>query len=178
MESILRDLSCRRNVVLAFLGIVWLLFFASVAGATVLSGAIVELRASTGFSWGDGAHDLNQVWSVNEPESSGFFFGSALGSNADIYVYRGLTDPTHVMDAQSLPYTAQSDWAGEGDMVFFRGTNGYYGAWRIDAITPCPGEGCAVLSGQWYFQDDGGADFSGGVPVHVWTWGEIQGLFR
>jgi hypothetical protein len=71
-----------------------------------------------------------------------------------------LSDITTVSDASVFSYTAQSVQFTEGDYVFFRGTNGYYGAWRIDDVYP---SGLsfpeAYLDGQWYFQDDGSASF-------------------
>ena len=151
--------------------------------STVLTGEIIDLPESTGlFYWGDGIHDLFQQWSARVTDSSGWFYGSTYSgtSNADVYVYRQLTDPTTVTNAEVFPYTDVVDWAGEGDSVFFRGTNGYYGAWRIDSIDPLPGgPPYAELDGRWYFQDDGSGCFAadcGATAVEASTWGSIKAL--
>ncbi len=85
-----------------------------------------------------------------------------------VYFYPGLTDPTTISDATLFSYDTQFtrgfNGTSEGGTVFFRGLNGYYGAWRIDDIypddfDPIPGIGDAYLDGQWYFQDDGTGSF-------------------
>ncbi len=137
------------------------------ARAAVLTGLIGALPETVKtFSWGDGTHNLFQQWSVKNSESSGWFYGSAYSSssNADVYVYVGLSNPTTIANAAAFPYSSHSIWASEGDTVFFRGTNGYYGAWRIDDIYPTdnpPGVyPYAYLRGAWYFQSDGSANFT------------------
>jgi hypothetical protein len=58
--------------------------------------------------------------------------------------------------------------AEEGDTVFFRGLNGYYGAWRIDDIIPGNPPHMypyTYLYAQWYFQDDRSANFCSSTPV-------------
>jgi len=136
------------------------------AQPAVLSGPIDRLPESVKLlAWGDGIHNLFQEWSVKNWESSGWFYGSAYSSssNADVYVYVGLTNPTTVANAAVFTYSRQSVWASEGDTVFFRGTNGYYGAWRIDDVYPTgnpPGSPpYAYLRARWYFQSDGSASF-------------------
>lgn len=172
----------RRPWATLFLALALLFVGAPCGGATVLTGPIVDLPESGGpFTCGDGVHDLFQDWSVYNPQSSGWFYGSTYPwSNADVYVYRGLADPTQVTNADTFSYTSGVDWASEGDCVFYRGTNGYYGAWRIDAITPLSGgPPYAELDGQWYFQDDGSGDFSGGGTAALpTTWGAVKSLFR
>ncbi|MCZ6767147.1 MAG: PEP-CTERM sorting domain-containing protein [bacterium] len=124
--------------------------------AGVVTGPINDLFESSGrFFWGDGINDLYQEWSTANPHSSGWFYASNYsGSNADIYVYTGLTDPTTVIDATLFSYTTSGAVrASEGDTVFFRGTNGYYGAWRLDDFSQ------SYLDAQWYFQDDGSGNF-------------------
>jgi len=143
---------------------------AAPAVATVLTGPITALPESGGmFWWGDGINDLGHEWSVGYEEYSGWFYGSDHPwSTADVYVYAGLTDPTTISNATVFSYSSDVLWAEEGDTVFFRGTNGYYGAWRIDDIYPGePGGPLAYLDGQWYFQDDGSGDFT---PEPA-TWG-------
>ena len=187
----------RRLSVLLLLPIVLGALCVAPSGAVVHSGPISAMPGTTGYTWrlewGDGVHDLWEVWSAFNPEDSGWFYGSYgrfLGrgdSNVDVYTYPGLTDPTAITDASVFTYTNQTAIAHEGDTVFFHGRNGYYGAWRIDTITPASsGQYSAVLDGQWYFQDDGSGNFSAlsshtavGTPaVATSAWGTIKGLFR
>jgi hypothetical protein len=161
---------------------VLLIMASSPVGATVLTGPIVDLpEATVTFYWGDGAHDLYQQWSVAN-KTSGWFYGSTYvgTSNADVYTYSGLTDPTMVTNAESFTYNDSAVMASEGDCVFFRGTNGFYGAWRIDTIDPLPGQvpPYAELNGQWYFQDNGTGNFSQATPVQGATWGAIKALLK
>ncbi len=135
--------------------------------ATVLTGTINGLPESQGpYYWGDNINDLYQEWSGRYIDLSGWFYPSnhsVIDSNVDVYRFIGLSDPTTVSDATGFAYTTNDAiWAEEGDTVFFKGTNGYYGAWRIDDIYS---SGCAYtpwmcLNGQWYFQDDGSGNFS------------------
>jgi len=164
--------------------------------AAVLTGPIQGLQGSQDpFYWGDGLNDLFQEWSVNQNNCCGWFYGSSYSSsNVDVYVYAGLSDPTTVDDASVFSYfdsssqtypspygPSQAAWAQEGDTVFFRGVNGYYGAWVIDDIyfDPTNPVDFAALDGTWYFIDDGSSDFtsSGVVPVPAAVWLFGSGLF-
>ena len=132
--------------------------------ADVLTGPINDLPESSGpFYWGDGTNDLYQMWSTANAPSTGWFYASDYSwSNADIYVYAGLTDPTTISDATVFSYTTSGAVvAWEGDTVFFRGTNGYYGAWRLDDFYPSDDGSFpySYLDAQWYFQDDGSGNF-------------------
>ena len=138
--------------------------------AAVLTGDIVDLRESSGpYSWGDGSNNLFQEWSV-AGSSAGWFYGSNYSStNTDVYVSYGLADPLSVSDASVFAYGSSYAYAREGDTVFFRGTNGYYGAWSITAIDS-PGGSLSYntwLSGTWYFQTDGSGDFSSSSSAPV-----------
>jgi PEP-CTERM motif len=145
--------------------------------ATLLTGAINDIpEAGVGYYWGDGINDLNQRWFTKTiyPEGSGvnlgWFFGSDDSySNVDIFVYNGLTDLSTIVDSTVFSYLSTGGIiAGEGDTIFFRGVNGYYGAWRIDDIYTNPAGFMfpyTYLSGQWYFQDDGTGNFSNTSPV-------------
>jgi hypothetical protein len=157
---------------------------ASPAAATVLIGPMVNLPESSGwYCWGDGVHNLCQGWSYRTADS-GWFYGTSYGwSNADIYVAHGLADPTTVYNAETFTYSAGVDWANEGDTVFFRGRNGYYGAWTIVRIDPQPGVPipAGFLTGKWLFQTDGTGCFTGGcgfTPTHHVTWGSIKTIYR
>ena len=66
-------------------------------------------------------------------------------------------DPLEVVAAENFDYTHEAVQAFEGDTVFFRGRNGFFGAWTITEIE---GAQDAVLSGTWYFRADGGGDFT------------------
>ena len=118
---------------------------------------------------------------MNQTNSSGWFYGSNYhDSNADVYVYPGLDDPTTIADASVFVYcdsssetcpspygSSSSAWAQEGDTVFFRGVNGKYGAWKIENIynDPTNSMDYAALDGTWYFQDDGTGNFSDLAPI-------------
>ncbi len=150
-----------------FLIVVIVLYICQQADSEVLTGPITGFPESTvSLTWGDGVHDLKSCWSVQYLNSSGYVYGSSWSdSTADVYVYHGLSDIKTINDASAFSYVAnQSLVMDEGDYVFFRGTNGYYGAWRVDNIFPSgipigqPGTH-AYLDGQWYFQDDGSASF-------------------
>ncbi len=152
---------------------IFIVSIASICQASLYTGQIVDLRESSPFYWGDGVNDLYQEWSVNYPDSSGWFYGSFYrSSNADVYVYSGLTDPMIITNASGFSYFDSSSetypspygpshaaWAREGDTVFFKGTNGFYGAWHIENIHS------AALDGTWYFLDDGSSDFSVPEPT-------------
>jgi hypothetical protein len=144
--------------------------FIGFAHATVLTGPINNLAEGVEFSWGDGSNNLHTKWSTHDWQvgGDGWFYGTASSwarANADIYVYTGLSDPTSITDASLFNYTTGHLLAYSGDTVFFKGTNGYYGAWHIDRIIPGVPVNVApytYLYGQWYFQDDKSANFSNG----------------
>jgi len=143
--------------------------------AALWTGAIDDLSESHGpFYWGGGS--LYQEWSCAQTTGgSGWFYGSAYpSSNADVYVYAGLTDVAVVSDATQFTYALYTVLASEGDTVFFHSKD-YYAAWVIDEITPSDGgSSLASLSGQWYFQDDGTGDFSVvpvSIPGSIWLLG-------
>jgi hypothetical protein len=153
-----------------------LLFFVTFIGsahATLLTGPINNLAEGVELSWGDGSNNLHTKWSTHDWAigGDGWFYGkgsSWAGTNADIYVYDNLSNPTSVADASLFAYTSAVLLAHDGDMVFFKGTNGYYGAWYIDHIIPGNPINVApytYLYGQWYFQDDGSSRFGGGAAV-------------
>jgi hypothetical protein len=61
-----------------------------------------------------------------------------VASAAPIDVYDAgvsVIDPTTVADASTLRYFSGVLPVDEGHTIFFRGTNGYYGAWVIDEFT-------------------------------------------
>src|SRR5688500_14554816 len=132
----------------------------------VLTGTMTGVRESRdNFSWGDGVHNLVQQWSARTYDSSGWFYGLNVSwSTADVYA-AGVVDPLTVEHAELFPYTRATVWASEGETVFFRGSNGYYGAWVIDNIykisdtTPK-----SKLDGTWYFQESKTGDFTAVVP--------------
>ena len=133
-------------------------------------------KSESGYRYG-GGHYLYQEWSIYFEGQSGWFYGSAhpIESNADIFIYRDLTDPTAIRDAAAFQFSTQVEPAQPGDTVFFRGLNGYYGAWRIDSIDPYN-----RLSGEWYFQDDGTGCFATEctpTPVETSTWGRTKALY-
>lgn len=162
--------------------VIFFMFFVSnPASAKLISGNLQAVQASYPYSWGDGTNDLTQDWGLRESDRSGWFFGTnSLGrSNADVYVYKGLGDPTTITDASKFDYcgslsTPCTDSGGfgtaaiaaEGDTVFFRGLNGYYGAWQIQDIYYDSSNiyDMSALNGTWYFLDDGSSDFANQPP--------------
>lgn len=162
-----------------------LLIFANAgsAYAEVLSGRIDNLLESTTFCWGDSQHELFTQYSAHDKETDGWFYGRLYSwSNVDIYVYEDPGLNIGEVDATNFPYSPGSELAGEGDTVFFRGVNGLYGAWRIDAVEPStdtPGRFC-TLRGYWFLQTDGTGLFSGSPVVNQerTSWGEVKALYR
>jgi len=162
----------KTSIILLLLG---MLSFATAVPvlATVLTGPINNLAEGAELSWGDGSHNLHTKWSTSNWQigGDGWFYGTGsswAGSNADIYVYDNLSNPTSIADASVFAYKTGPLLAHNGDMVFFKGTNGYYGAWYIDYIIPGNPINVApytYLYGQWYFQDDGSANFGSSTPI-------------
>ena len=134
----------------------------SVAGTGVLTGEIGPIAESVGiFVWGDTINQLCHQWSVARFDQSGWFYGTSNPtSSADVYVLSAPNDPLSVVAAENFDYTNGSVEAQEGDTVFFRGRNGFFGAWTI---TDVDGRGDAVLTGKWYFKAGGGGDFTSAV---------------
>ena len=147
---------------------------ADISSTSVLNGPIDGwLESHTAFIWGDGTHDLKQNWSVQSFDSSGYFYSGNydyLGSNADVY-NAGPVDPLTVANAAAFAYNTTTDVIGhEGDTIFFRGFNGYYGAWTISDIYQVTDLGFhARLNGHWYFQPNQTADFTT-VPEPATAW--------
>ena len=150
--------------------------------AGLITGQINSLQGTIDtFYWGDGINDLHQGWSVNNSSYSGWFYGSAYStSNVDVYIYHDFSEPTLITDASAFSYhdsysqtypspygPSWAGWAHEGDTVFFKGTNGFYGAWYIEDIyyDPTNSVDYAALNGTWYFLDDGTANFSVPEPA-------------
>ena len=127
-----------------------------------MSGPIESIPESVGFwTWGDGVNSLCQQWSVARFEQSGWFYGTSFSwSSADVFVMKGPADPLEVVAAENFAYSNDVLEAYEGDTVFFRGRNGFFGAWQISEIE---GTLDAVLTGTWYFKPGGGGDFTRGV---------------
>ena len=127
------------------------------------TGPINQAPESSGiWVWGDLFNQLCQQWSIAGVDQSGWFYGTNFPwSSVDVFVLRAPADPLEVVDAENFNYTSASVEASEGDTVFFRGRNGFFGAWTIDEID---GDRDAVLTGTWYYKAGGGGDFTSG-PV-------------
>ena len=134
--------------------------------SVVLTGQIDRIPESRGiFVWGDSINKLCQQWSVAVFDRSGWFYGTSNPtSSADVYVMVAPGDPLSVVAAENFEYTAETAQAAEGDTVFFRGRNGFFGAWTITEIE---GEIDAELSGVWYFKAGGGGDFTRAIQDGV-----------
>lgn len=131
-------------------------------GSGVLAGEVVPVTESVGiFVWGESGNQLCHQWSVARNSESGWFYGTNYPwSSADVYVLAAPQDPLSVIAAENFEFTKGSVEAFEGDTVFFRGRNGFFGAWAIEAIEGREG---AVLSGTWYFRAGGGGNFTSAI---------------
>ena len=146
----------------------------------IVSGPISQVVDSVGiFVWGEPLNQLCQQWSIALFERSGWFYGTSNPtSSADVYVLAAPADPLTVVAAENFPYSSGSVQAFEGDTVFFRGRNGFFGAWTIESIEGALG---ATLSGTWYFKAGGGGDFtsafvSGGLSTYDTSEGVCDGF--
>lgn len=117
----------------------------------VVTGRLEGISENAGaWVWGDGANSLCQGWSI-----PGFFYGTeSPASSADVAVLIA-PDILELNNAESLNYESDSVYAQSGDTVVFRGRNGFFGAWKIEEITPD-----GLLYGTWYFRSGGGGDFT------------------
>ena len=137
--------------------------------ASLYTGPINAIPESVYFAWGDGTNFLGTQFSASSV-GYGWFYGTGNLETVDFFISPGLTDPTSINDVSVFIYSTSPALAHEGDTVFFRGTNGYYGAWRIDDIYANPAYTlgsslpASFLQGQWYFQSDGTGNFSS-VPI-------------
>lgn len=129
------------------------------SNSALLFGTLEDIPESRGhWVWGDSQNNLCQQWSAARHEVSGWFYGINYSwSSADVYVLKAPADPLTVVAAENFAYTSDVLEAFEGDTVFFRGRNGYFGAWQISDIEGRVG---ATLSGTWYFKSGGGGDFT------------------
>ncbi len=129
--------------------------------AEVLIGNITaQPEAIALVIWGDGLHDFAENWSVHQANHSGWVYGYAGGSHGVFNA--GQISPTTVLDAASFAYTTDPIMFTEGDSVFFRGTSGYYGAWKILDVYPSEEVRTpyAYLNVTSYFQTDGSGNFT------------------
>ncbi len=135
---------------------------ATAAVLGVMTGQIERIPESRGiFVWGDSINQLCQQWSAARVNQSGWFYGTSNPtSSADVYVLAAPNDPLSVVAAENFDYMTGAVEAHEGDTVFFRGRNGFFGAWTITAVE---GDRDSVLTGEWYFKAGGGGDFTSAV---------------
>ncbi len=133
------------------------LALAASAGATVQSGPITHLNESSYFTWGTGP-TLTTFWSIRSV-STGWIYGGFSGTNCQVYV-AGPIDPLTVVDASVFTYTSSTPFFNDGDTLFFKGSNGRYGAWVTDITVENIAIPIAWLDGTWYYQDDGTGHFA------------------
>lgn len=91
-----------KKIVIGIVAVFALCWFVAPASATLLTGEINDLESSSPFFFGDGTNDISLWWTpYSGTGGSGYFYGTIYYplSNADIYVYSELTDPTTVSDA-------------------------------------------------------------------------------
>ena len=126
----------------------------------IIYGSFSDLPVSgSGWIWGDGINAICQQWHVAIFDQAAWFYGTDWPwTTADVYLLKEPADPLSVNVAENFPYVKDRFIAYEGDTVFFRGRNGYFGAWSIDEISG--GQANPVMNGTWYFKRDGGGDFT------------------
>ncbi|HNX90937.1 MAG TPA: PEP-CTERM sorting domain-containing protein [Candidatus Omnitrophota bacterium] len=139
------------------------------ADAEVLSGQLDQVCESSSIIFGDGINDVNTIWGSywTVPDGQGYFYGSSykplFGNNADLYFVSGVMDPGAVSGIDGFTYDSGGTNAYEDGVLFLKTQNGYYGAiaiTAIDSVAGARGTPYAKLSGTWYFQTDGSANFS------------------
>ena len=128
--------------------------------ADVYRGFLIDVPESGGtIIWGDGVHDIYSAWSVKDSWQSGWLYGTM----AAIYD-AGPVSVATVADASVFPYTWSTIPFTEGDTVFFRSGEGYYGAWRVLDIHPSNNPPqqppYAYMTFEWFFLSDRSADFT------------------
>jgi hypothetical protein len=162
---------------------------------TLLSGSIAKSRfdylpcigfknppydysdADVTFSWGDGLNNLAAQWEYNASASSyygysvGKFFGTDNANCTADPSFGQVVGNMAGVDASSFSYSTSIGTAKHNypwspvETVFWRGRNGYYGAWAIEGVgvtvfSPYYG---GRLKGRWYFQTNGGPYFDSGI---------------
>lgn len=130
----------------------------------LLFGSFEGVTESRGqWIWGDSVNVLCHQWSRGGFNTHGWFYGTNVSwSSADIYVLGQETDPLSIIAAENFDFTVGSALAQVGDTVFFRGRNGFFGAWTIGEIVGDDDDAVtSTMSGTWYFRADGGGDFTG-----------------
>ena len=142
------------------------------ARATIYTTPMIAQPESTAvFTWGDGTHELSETWSVNNPTSSGWVYGSSYGFNVDVYD-AGKISLASVADASGFTYSTSVIHFTEGDTIFFRGVGGFYAAWHVTDVYPAnnpPGVlPYAYLNGTAYFQSDGSGNFTSVPEPSTW----------
>jgi hypothetical protein len=133
--------------------------------------------ASVTWSWGDGIHDLKAQWQYNSTLSGswghpvGNFFGTNNANcNADPSSQLNISNMSGVNGAD-YSYATNYAYAEYNypflakQTILWRGTNGYYGAWRIDSITATYSAPYYFgrLNVTWYFQTNGGTYYDSGI---------------
>jgi hypothetical protein len=158
-------------------------FSPSVSSAVVMSGhaAGVTPLVNT-YTWGVAPNALTGGFSY-ESSTLIWVYGDRVtwgfeGINADVY-NAGPIDPGTVSDATVFTYSDPDFPVGSvavGDVVFFRGDNGYYGAWVITSMTGTVQT--VTIDFDWYYQTDGTGNFNGALPTEPSTWGAVKQLYR
>ncbi|TGD73549.1 VPLPA-CTERM sorting domain-containing protein [Mangrovimicrobium sediminis] len=152
----------------------------SLSQAAIISGSMFGWEESTTIeSIGDGSNQVSMWWSINTSDR-GWFYGSGNAlTRSDVALATGVTDISQITDASAFSFTntfvgpvcdADCNGNGVGDFLVWRNIDsGFYGVLRVDDIDTTYGADYATLSGTWWFQTDGSANFSV-VPVPAAAW--------
>ena len=141
------------------------------------SGSYNYSDAQVTWNWGDGIHDLKAQWQYNAALSTSYghpvgkFFGT---SNANCTADPADQQAVSNMSAIDVSAYAFANGYKTGEYnypwlakqtIFWKGTNGYYGAWRIDGIaaTYVNPNYYGRLNVTWYFQINGSPYFDAGI---------------
>ena len=155
--------------------VVSLAFVSCPVRAQILSGSIVnyEESAPTGLVFGDGAHSVTLWWSINDPDSSGYFYTTA---DTQVAIATNVSSPSDILDASRFAFTTNfpntyyigpvfdvATTGGINSYIVLRNIqNGYYGVVRIDDIFSYPAPidngwttSLSGLNATWWFQSNG-----------------------
>lgn len=150
----------------------------SSASATVITGNFSRWDETSSLKpIGDGTNHVTMWWSINSIQPDrGWFYGSFYTGDSDVAWASGITSIDQLTNASSLSFTNMFITAGtegglghgnnEGDFLVFRNkTTQHYGVLRVDDIYKVNHDNPNIdyntaLSGTWWFQTDGSANFA------------------
>jgi hypothetical protein len=152
----------------------------AVARSEVISGTIDEWPESgADLVLGDGVNSVRISWSLNFYDTGYFYGRGGVQGNSEVVALPDVTDVSEITDASTFDFVsyppdsvgplcdADCDPDGVGDFVAWHSLdNGHFLVLRIDDIRVDDlGQSIAFLDGTWWFQTDGGGDFTRRRPI-------------